>query len=83
MSKNPFEVRLDVLKMAQEMVNVELGIKQEKYSNMIEAARINNVGNMESVVLNGCPTMYDTIEVIKKAEELYAFITSNSTTVKK
>jgi tRNA A58 N-methylase Trm61 len=71
--KNPYEIRLDVLKMAKEMMdrqyeaNYEAAMQSIKF--MKEAGKP-FTGNFDSYV----PDMYKPESVMEKAQELYQFI---------
>jgi len=76
-SKNPFEIRLDILRMAQEMMDRELDISAQKYHQKIEATRQNNIGALGGVV-EEAPKMYTPDEVVSKAATLYNFVSDAS-----
>lgn len=76
-SKNPFEIRLDVLKMAQEMMDRELEISTQKYLHQIEATREVDIGGLSGVV-DSAPKMYSPDDVVAKASTLYNFVADSS-----
>lgn len=71
--KNPYEIRLDVLKMAKEMMDQQwhanYDAMQQSIQFMKEAGKP-FTGNFESYV----PEMYKPESVMEKAQELYQFI---------
>lgn len=76
MSKNPYEIRLDVLKMAQEMLDKEKSIEEMKYVNTLDTMRSSNVHNAEIVkyASENAPKMYDEQELVARSTSLYNFI---------
>lgn len=72
-NKNPYEVRLDVLKMAQEMLDREMEINMSKYNSSITATMQNNIGSVYSAI-EASPKMYSSEDVITKANALYEFV---------
>ena len=75
-NKNPYEVRLETLKMAKEMLD-------QAYSTQLSIAYTaaeqfkNSLGDYEQMMSEYTPKMYQPSEVINKAKELYEFITDN------
>lgn len=80
MNKTPFEVRLDVMKMAQEMLDKEQSIKMEKYNAKIRALQQDKMpGDMIIKYIDDeVPAMYSSNDILNKANELYDFV-NNST----
>lgn len=84
MNKNPFEVRLDIIKMAQDMLDKEQAIKMEKYNSTIRtmqmAMQLSQVspGEVRSYIDGNEPAMYTQGDVVQKATELYNFVSSSS-----
>ena len=70
--KNPYEIRLDVLKMAKEMLDKQyeanLQIAKDTIAFAKEAGK--PYGNFDSYI----PDMYKPENVMEKAQELYQFI---------
>ena len=78
-NKTPYEVRLDVLKMAQEMLNKEASINQDTFHIKYEQFRELNPNNTSAGAVNSfieknAPKMYDASDVITRATSLYDFI---------
>lgn len=79
-NKNPFEVRLDVLKMAQEMLESEQRMKEIKFKEKIDTLR--SIKHNESEVLkfidDNAPTSYTPDDVVAKSTALYNFVSSST-----
>jgi len=82
-SKNPYEVRLDILKMAQEMLDREKQIEENTFYAKLETLRASNnsADAINSFIDANKPKMYDPSEVVARSSALYAFV-NNSTTNK-
>ena len=82
-NKNPYEVRLDILKMAQEMLDREKQIEESTFYAKLETLRASNssVDVINSFIDANKPKMYDPSEVVARSSALYAFV-NNSTTNK-
>lgn len=78
-SKNPFEVRLDVLKMAQEMLEAEQRAKEIKFKETVETLRTikHNENEVLSFIDQNAPTAYTPEEVIARSSALYEFVSKN------
>jgi len=63
--KNPFEIRTEVLAMAKDYLDKQYALNMEMLKKMTEAT--------EEAVKEF--PMYSTEDVVKKAEELYSFVT--------
>lgn len=72
-SKNPFELRFDVLKMAKEMMDQQFDIAQQQFYSHLETAKEQSK-DVQAVYDKYVPKMYQPSEVMEKAEELYKFI---------
>lgn len=77
-NKNPFEIRLDILKMARDMLDKELELETQKYLQRISVAKETNIGNLDSVV-EDYPSMYTSNDVVVRASSLYNFVADSST----
>jgi len=78
-SKNPFEVRLEVLKMAKEMYDQSYNEATQMAWSMVEkSAEYQNktMAEMQAYLETIRPKMYSPADVIAKANELYEFITN-------
>jgi len=77
MTKNPFEIRLELLKMAQEMVEKDYADKREAYWNVMYtmADKWNkDVSELLEQSKDLAPAMYTPQEIMEKAQELYGFV---------
>lgn len=79
MSKTPFEIRLDVLKMAQEMLDREKDLEQAAYLANIEALKTTNISAVSSFITTNQPRGYTPEEVITRSQTLYSFVTDKTT----
>lgn len=82
-NKNPYEVRLDIMKMAQEMLDRETQMKQEAFFAKLDALRTanNGVDVINKFIDENQPKMYNESELVNRSTALYAFV-NNSTTNK-
>jgi len=80
----PFEIRLELLKMAKDMLSEEYHSKRESISNewhsQVEVAKLNG-----GIVPNhpGFPSYPSEQDVVKKAQELNGFVSNIDTKVSK
>ena len=73
MYKNPYEVRLETLKMAKEMVDQEFFLKENLMNRMIDQA-VETGEDIKKVYLMNAPEMYSTQDIINKADELNSYV---------
>jgi hypothetical protein len=80
-NKTPFEVRLDVLKMAQDMLDREHQIEQNKFFAKLETLRASNTSAdvINTYIDNNSPKMYEPSEVVARSSALYAFVNNTTT----
>jgi hypothetical protein len=76
-SKNPFEIRLEILKMAKEMMDRQYEEASSAYSAAVYSMA--EKWNEDVTVLldktkDMAPTMYTPTEMMEKAQELYSFV---------
>jgi hypothetical protein len=77
MSKNGFEIRLELLKMAKEMMDQQYQESSNAYWNTINTmAETWNKSASELIEQTKTmqPKMYDPKEIMEKAQELYSFV---------
>jgi hypothetical protein len=78
-NKNPFEVRLDVLKMAQQMLEAEQRTKELKFREQVDTLR--SAKHNEDQVLDfinvNAPVSYTPEDVIARSSSLYEFVSKN------
>lgn len=77
-NKNGFEIRLEVLKMAKEMMDQQYSEASNAYWNAVHSAAdrwntsvseaVQHVTNLKP------PVMYTPAEIMAKAQELYGFV---------
>ncbi len=79
-SKTPYEVRLDVLKMAQEMLSNEKRIEENTFFAKLETLRASNTSadEINKFIDTNKPKMYEPSDVVTRSSALYAFV--NDTT---
>ena len=79
-NKTPYEVRLDILKMAQEMLDREQVNKQNEFFAKLETLRASNEDpkSINAFIDANSPTMYEPSDVVARSSALYAFV--NDTT---
>ena len=73
-NKNPFEIRLETLKMAKEMLDKQYDMAVETTQKSMQMWK--NAGkSQEQFLAEYVPKMYQPQEVVKTANEFYSFIT--------
>ena len=75
MNKNPYEIRLEVLKMAKEMMDKQYEVNLKTAKETIKFMKESGqpyMGEIEQYI----PEMYKPENVMEKAQELYQFITN-------
>ncbi len=80
-NKTPFEVRLDVLKMAQEMLDKEHQDKQNTFYaklDVLRADKSHTLNEINKFIDDNAPKMYEPSEVVARSSALYTFV--NDTT---
>lgn len=76
-NKNGFEIRLEVLKMAKEMMDQQYSESSNAYWNTIHAAAEKWNRSVEELVKQTQemkPVMYTPADIMSKAQELYGFV---------
>ena len=79
MSKTPFEIRLDVLKMAQEMLDKEKSLEEIAYLANIEALKTTNISAVANYITTNQPRGYTSEDVVSRSQTLYSFVTDKTT----
>jgi hypothetical protein len=80
-NKTPFEVRLDILKMAQEMLDRETDIKQNAFNAKLDTIRNDPKSSADSInafIDTHSPKMYEPSEVVARSTALYSFVNDTS-----
>lgn len=74
-TKNPFEIRTEVLHMAKDYLDkqhqLNMDFARQSFDAAVKAGKLAQESWQEHM-----PKMYSLDEVIKKAQELYGFVTS-------
>ena len=73
MSMNPFEIRLETLRMAKEMLDQQYQTQSDLMYRMIDQTTEVN-GNIKEAYDKYVPTMYKPEEIVNKANELYTYV---------
>ena len=73
MSKNPYEVRLETLKMAKEMVDQEFFLQENLMNRMIDQA-VDTNDNIWKAYQEYAPKMYTPQDIINKANVLNEYV---------
>jgi len=73
-NKTPYEIRFDTLQMAKQMLDREYDTQLSRFYDAMEIAKTQQK-DMKDFFETYTPKMYQPKEVMKKAEELYSFIT--------
>lgn len=73
MAMNPFEIRLETLRMAKEMLDTNFQVQQDLMHRMIDQAADVN-GDVKEAYDKFVPKMYHPEEIVKKANELYSYV---------
>ena len=73
MSKNPYECRLETLKMAKEMLDQQYFLKENLMNRMLDQATDNKT-SVQKAYEEYAPSMYSPQDIISKAVELNTFI---------
>ena len=72
-NKNPFEIRLEVLKMAKDYLEQQyqtnLSFAQALYTKALESGQV-----MQDNLSSFIPKSYSVEDIMKKSQELYGFI---------
>jgi hypothetical protein len=77
MNKTPFEIRLDVLKMAQEMLEADRRSSEkveEQKAELLKSANVPVAEVLNYVSNTTAPKTYTETEVLARAAALYSFV---------
>ena len=78
--KNPFEIRLEVMKMAKEMLDVHYHDSMNGWWSMVNSYAerhnmfIDEVVRQSDELMKSKPVMYTPKDIMDKAHELYGFV---------
>jgi ferritin-like metal-binding protein YciE len=79
-NKNPFEIRLEVLKMAKEMMDNHYNESMNAWWSMVtkyteeQNKTVDQVLKQTEELMKSKPSMYTPSELMEKAQELYGFV---------
>ena len=73
MSKNPYEIRLETLRMAKEMADTEFCLQQDFMYRMMDQA-MEKREDIKQAYDKYVPNMYKPDESIQRANELYRYV---------
>jgi hypoxanthine phosphoribosyltransferase len=79
-SKNPFEIRLEVMKMAKEMMDVHYSDSMNAWWTLVNSYAENHNKAVHEILkeseelMKTKPAMYTPKEIMEKAQELYGFV---------
>lgn len=80
-NKNPFEIRLDILKMAQEMFESDRRYAQaaeQQKVDLLKSAELPVSAVSDYLASNNIPKHYTEEDVLTRAASLYSFIDNKS-----
>ena len=73
MSNNPYEIRLETLRMAKEMADTEFCLQQDFMYRMMDQA-MEKREDIKQAYDKYVPNMYKPDEIIQRANELYRYV---------
>ena len=79
-NKNPFEIRLETLKMAKEMMDKQVEMQEQLAYQVLDQYKEQGK-DIAEFYATYTPKMYQPSEIVKKADELYKFISDNTMSV--
>ncbi len=68
MSKNPFEIRSDMLQLAKEYMD------QQQYQNLEFSKKMYDQGKLQMEEWQKASQMYSMEDLMEKAKEMYSFV---------
>jgi len=69
-NQNPYEIRLQILRMSKEMLDAKFEFEWQEWLNKLD-------GN-KTVALADRPEMYDPEDIVANASSLYKFVSDKS-----
>lgn len=79
MNKTPYEIRLDVVKMAREMLDAEKNREHTIFLAQVDALKETDAYRVQNFVNSYAPKSYTTEDVVTRSKELYSFVTDKTT----
>lgn len=67
-NKNPFELRADILQLAKDYMDQQMHLNIQYWEKMVQA------GNASIVDMQKAYTAYSMEDLMKKAQEMYSFV---------
>ena len=79
MGKTPYEIRLDVLKMAQEMLEKEKSMEEKIFSRKVDSMMSSGIhsNKIHEFIDGNAPKSYNENELVTRSSALYSFISEN------
>ena len=79
MGKTPYEIRLDVLKMAQDMLEKENKLEELKFTSKVDSMIKSGLTSEEisNFIDENAPKSYDETELVTRSSALYSFVSEN------
>lgn len=79
MGKTPYEIRLDVLKMAQDMLEKENKLEEIKFTSKVDSMINSGLTSDEisKFIDENAPKSYDENELVTRSSALYSFVSEN------
>lgn len=79
-NKNPFEVRLDIMKMAQEMLETEHRTKMTKVQQKIDVMKAEKApaDQISKFIDEHTPAAYTPDDVVARSSALYNFVSTST-----
>lgn len=80
-SKNPFEIRLEVMKMAKEMMDAHYNDSMNAWWTVVNnyaerhSLMVEELVKQSDELMKTKPAMYTPKDIMEKAQELYGFVT--------
>jgi hypothetical protein len=72
-TKNPFEIRMDILTMAKEYMDAQYDLQLKFFEKSMD--QLSKSGNLNiETMQNMMPKMYSVEDLQKKAQEFYSFV---------
>ena len=69
-TKNPFEIRADILEMAKDYMDKQTALNMQYWEKMMELGK----ATFEDAKAANVYTPYSMEELMKKAQEMYSFV---------
>jgi hypothetical protein len=80
MAKNPYEIRLDILRMAQDMLETDRNIQNDRFHQKLDVMRSvkgADTSELTSFIDKETPPMYTENDILTKSQALYNFVSED------